>query len=112
MGRREILEAQGASSEHFEGEEFQGTFIGRGYVSSDPHSGTFIDDVSGWDEVWQREKEAIQRGQGSPEIQLSPDRRVDMASFFPEDWQGLEVEFEITVKAKRISPYINPAEGE
>lgn len=74
----------------------KGEFRGRGYITSDEDDGRYISDMSTPDY-----NKVIE---GPKMLMHPPVRRfLDIADLFPEDWSGQEVEFEITVTAKRVS---------
>lgn len=69
--------------------EYEATFTGSGFVTSDYDEGTFLSDTSfatRWRLVATRHWHV---------------KMLEMADLFPEQWRGKAVEYEITVRARR-----------
>lgn len=84
------------------GPEYKVIFAGEGWVSSGQDDGSFIsrNSFKESDEEWARyfEQEAESPSAHAPKNRIL----LDMAGLFPPEWRESKVEFEITVKAKKI----------
>lgn len=84
------------------GPEYKVIFAGEGWISSGHDDGSFIsrNSLEQNDLEWTKyfEKEAESSDTNSPKERIL----LDMARLFPPDWKESKIEFEITVKAKKI----------
>ena len=84
------------------GPEYKVTILGKGWISSGQDDGSFIsrNSFKESDEEWAR---YFEQEEENPSAQAPKNRiLLDMASLFPPQWRESKVEFEITVKAKKI----------
>jgi hypothetical protein len=77
------------------GREYVGHFTGVGRITGDYDEGSFLSDMSfkerhrSWRKLWK-------------------DHRLEMEQLIPEDWREAKVEYEITVRARRLTPRPSP----
>lgn len=81
----------GEIERHVTDRDYVGHFTGVGRVTSDYDEGSFLSDMSfrerhrSWKTRWK-------------------DHRLEMEQLFPDDWKEAKVEYEITVRARRLTP--------
>jgi hypothetical protein len=81
----------GTVSRQVNGTDYAGHFTGVGRITADYDEGSFLSDKSfkerhrSWRTLWK-------------------DHRLDMEQLFPEDWREAKVAYEITVRARRLTP--------
>ena len=87
----------GSCKEMLNGDEYQATFKGKGWVSADQDDGDFLSDHP----YAKAHPTDPDTGLG---LGMKGRKQFTMAQLFPENWQEARVEYEITVRAKKISP--------
>ena len=79
----------GAIDRQIKGNEYVGHFTGIGRVTADYDEGSFLSDTS----FKERHRSWRKR---------SSQHTLEMEHLFPEDWKEAKVEYEITVRARRV----------
>lgn len=84
----------GQHDQTVEGTRHTGQFSGLGYVASEQDEGSFLSNLTHAQrhrlDAWERH------------------RTLEMENLFPQDWYGAKVEYEITVRARRLTPRPRP----
>lgn len=90
----------GTRQEETEGHEYLGKFRGKAYLASDFDVGSFLSERTSdnYREEWAK---LYRAGHENPGYLL--DRTMlGMSGLFPEGWEDSQIEYEITVRARRI----------
>jgi hypothetical protein len=79
----------GNRQQQVHGSEYTGRFTGRGWLTGDYDEGSFLADMTfaAAHATWKASRKR---------------HRLAMEDLFPEDWNGSQVEYEITVTARRV----------
>ena len=82
--------------------KYEGTLTGRAYVTADHDEGSFLSDKS-FDQYHREVNEALDKGHYDDDNPPPERKHLGMSDLFPEGWNGSEVEYKITVRARRIT---------
>ena len=94
----------GTQETHLKGEEFVGRFAGKAWITADQDDGAFLSNMN-YDDFHAKYREYRDKA-ADPNFKGAYPERTQFAidELFPEDWRESQIEYEITVKAKRITP--------
>lgn len=101
----------GKQETHLEGDEYVGRFAGRAWITADQDDGAFLSNMN-YDDYHTKYKEHREKEVSNPTFEGEYPERTQFAidELFPEGWRESEIEYEIIVKARKITPsYTQPS---
>ncbi len=92
----------GTRQEKIDGDKYKGTLTGRAYVTSDHDEGSFLSDKL-FNQYHREIDKARDKGHYNDDNPPPERKHLGISELFPEGWGESEVEYEITVRARKIT---------